>query len=258
MYPGKKHCPIERFYAASRENLSDIVFLCNEMAFAGTIGAATSPMDSKHTAIVDPGATRRNHMNQLGQLRITVANSSDAGDVASIYAPYVRDTAITFEYDAPDAHEMAARIERVSATHPWLVARDAAGTALGYAYAIPYYGRAAYAWCVETSIYVDREARGCGIGTALYQELERALTAQGILNLYACVATTSTPDTHLDNGSVTFHERRGYHEIGHFPDCGYKFGHWYDTVWMERNLGVHALPQPSVRPFPQVRAELGL
>ena len=195
---------MERFYAASREALSDIAILCNEMAFAATIGAATSPMDPKQTtAIVDPGATRRNHMKQLDQLRISVATSSDAADVATIYAPYVRDTAITFEYEAPDTREMAARIERIGATHPWLIARDATGAALGYAYASPYYGRAAYAWCVETSIYVDREARGCGIGTALYQELERALTAQGILNLYACVATTSTPDTHLDNGSVT-------------------------------------------------------
>ena len=251
--------PIERFYAANPETLSAIDILCGEMTVAATIGAATSPMDPERAAaIVDPGATRRNHMNQLDQLRISVATSSDAADVATIYAPYVRDTAITFEYEAPDTREMAARIERIGATHPWLIARDATGAALGYAYASPYYGRAAYAWCVETSIYVDREARGCGIGTALYQELERALTAQGILNLYACVATTSTPDAHLDNGSITFHERRGYHEIGHFPNCGYKFGHWYDTVWMERDLDNHTLPQPAVRPFPQVRAELGI
>ena len=197
-------------------------------------------------------------MNQLDRLRITVATSADAADIATIYAPYVQDTAITFEYDAPDAREMAARIERIGATHPWLIARDATGAALGYAYASPYYGRAAYAWCVETSIYVNHEARGRGVGTALYQELERALTTQGILNLYACVATTDAPDAHLDNGSVTFHERRGSREIGHFPNCGYKFGRWYDTVWMERDLGDHTLPQPAVRPFPQVRAKLGL
>ncbi len=114
----------------------------------------------------------------MGQLRITVATSADAADIAAIYAPYVRDTAITFEYDAPSAQEMSARIERIGATHPWLIAHDAAGTALGYAYASPYYGRAAYAWCVETSIYVDRSARGRGVGRALYQELERVLAAQ--------------------------------------------------------------------------------
>lgn len=194
----------------------------------------------------------------MGQLRITVATSADAADIAIIYAPYVQDTAITFEYEAPGAQEMAERIERISATHPWLVARDATGTALGYAYTSPYYGRAAYAWCVETSIYVGQGSRGRGVGRALYQELERALAAQGILNLYACIATTSTPDAHLDNGSVTFHTRLGYREIGRFPKCGYKFGRWYDTVWMERDLGEHTLGQPSVLPFPQVRSRLGL
>ena len=65
----------------------------------------------------------------MGQLRITVATSADAADIAAIYAPYVRDTAITFEYDAPSAQEMSARIERIGATHPWLIAHDAAGTA---------------------------------------------------------------------------------------------------------------------------------
>ena len=152
----------------------------------------------------------------MEELRITVATSADAADIAAIYAPYVQDTAITFEYEAPSAQEMAERIERITATHPWLVARDAVGSVLGYAYASPYYGRAAYAWCVETSIYVDRSVRGRGVGSALYQELERALSAQDILNLYACIATTNVPDAHLDNGSVAFHERRGYHDIGRF------------------------------------------
>ena len=194
----------------------------------------------------------------MEELRITVATSTDAADIAIIYAPYVQDTAITFEYEAPGAREMSSRIERITSTHPWLVARDPSGVAVGYAYARPYYGRAAYAWCVETSIYVAREKRGHGAGSALYRELERTLAAQGVLNLYACIATTSTPDTHLDNGSVTFHTRLGYREIGRFPKCGYKFGRWYDTVWMERDLGEHTLGQPSVLPFPQVRDKLGL
>lgn len=194
----------------------------------------------------------------MDKLSIATATSADAAEIAAIYAPYVRDTAITFEYEAPSAREMSSRIERITSTHPWLVARDLSGVAVGYAYASPYYGRAAYAWCVETSIYVAREKRGHGTGSALYRELERALAAQGVLNLYACIATTSTPDTHLDNASVAFHERRGYREIGRFQSSGYKFGRWYDTVWMERDLGEHLSEQPAVLPFPQVRDKLGL
>ncbi|MCI2123607.1 MAG: GNAT family N-acetyltransferase [Olsenella sp.] len=194
----------------------------------------------------------------MDELHIAAATSADAADIAAIYAPYVRDTAITFEYEAPSAQEMSSRIKRVTATHPWLIARNSKGVALGYAYASPYYGRAAYAWCAETSIYVASRERGHSIGSTLYKELERTLSAQGVLNLYACIATTRTPDSHLDNASVDFHTRRGYHEIGRFPNCGYKFGRWYDTVWMERDLGEHRANQPPVRTFSQVKATLGL
>ena len=93
----------------------------------------------------------------MDKLSIATATSADAAEIAAIYAPYVRDTAITFEYEAPSAREMSSRIERITSTHPWLVARDPSGVAVGYAYASPYYGRAAYAWCVETSIYIARE-----------------------------------------------------------------------------------------------------
>lgn len=162
----------------------------------------------------------------------------DAEALLAIYAPYVEQTAITFEYDVPTVDEFRRRIEEVSKRYPWLVAVD--GTRIvGYAYASAFQKRAAYQWAVETSIYVDRNERGRGIGRRLHETLEEALKQQGILNMNACIAYTEQEDEYLTLDSVRFHERLGYSRVARFHKCGKKFGRWYDMIWMEKLIGEH-------------------
>lgn len=190
-------------------------------------------------------------------LIIRCARMEDAGRLLEIYAPYVEKTAITFEYDVPAEEEFAGRMEKVMKKYPYLVAeRD--GEILGYAYASPFHSRAAYGWCVETSIYVVMEKRSGGIGGALYNRLEEALRAQGILNLNACIGFADPEDEYLKNDSVSFHAHFGYSMVGRFHRCGWKFGRWYDMVWMEKMLGEHGTDIQSVKRFDEVRAELKL
>ncbi|MBQ2955938.1 MAG: GNAT family N-acetyltransferase [Clostridia bacterium] len=190
-------------------------------------------------------------------LIIRCARREDAGSLLEIYAPYVEKTAITFEYEVPAKEEFAARMEKVMEKYPYLVAeRD--GEILGYAYASPFHSRAAYGWCVETSIYVDMEKRSGGIGGALYNRLEEALKAQGILNLNACIGFADPEDEYLKNDSVSFHAHFGYSMVGRFHRCGWKFGRWYDMVWMEKMLGDHGTDVKPVKRFDEVRAELKL
>ena len=110
---------------------------------------------------------------------------------------------------------------------------------LGYAYAAVFKDRAAYDRCVEVTVYLAPEAQGRGIGKALYAELEQRLAEMGIINLYACIAVTDTEDEYLTNRSRDFHAHLGYREIGTFRKCGWKFGRWYDMVWMEKFIGEH-------------------
>ena len=187
-------------------------------------------------------------MFPMSSLLIRVARPEDGEALAALYAPYARDTAITFEYEVPDAEEFTARIRRTLARYPFLVA-EREGKPVGFVYASPFKNRAAYDWAVETSIYVAKDAHGEGIGRRLYEALEGALKPMGITNLYACIAYTETPDPHLNNASVYFHEKMGYRMVGRFTRCGYKFEHWYDMVWMEKMLGEHPVPAEPVRPF---------
>ena len=175
----------------------------------------------------------------MHSITIRPATQADVPAMLEIYAPYVRETAISFEYDVPTLQEFSARLDRVRPHHPWLLAEED-GRILGYAYASPFKGRRAYDWAVETSIYVCRDVRGQGIGRLLHDALQAALAQQGILNMCACIAAPHGPeDETLTCASQRFHERLGYRLVGRFSQCGCKFGRWYDMVWMEKHIGPH-------------------
>ena len=177
---------------------------------------------------------------------IRTAAASDAEGLLAIYAPYVRRTAITFEYDVPSAREFRHRIESTLEFYPYLVAEEE-DRLIGYAYAGRFQPREAYDWAVETSIYLDVNVRGRGIGTWLHAELERACRSMNVQNMDACIAAPrEADDPHLTDASIGFHEHLGYRMVGRFEQVGYKFGRWYDMVWMERLIGDHATPASPV------------
>jgi phosphinothricin acetyltransferase len=157
----------------------------------------------------------------------------------------VEHTAITFEYEVPTVAEFKNRIETTLKKYPYLVA-EKDKELLGYAYAGAFKERAAYDWAVETSIYVRMDLKRQGIGSLLYATLEKALKAQGILNLNACIAYAVCEDEFLTNDSVYYHEKQGYIKVAHFHKCGYKFNRWYDMVWMEKIIGEHTDNQPMI------------
>lgn len=199
-----------------------------------------SPLDERITSM----------RKDITDITINTVEVADANTLLKIYEPYVRDTAITFEYDVPTVEEFQNRISEISAKYPYIKAIDDKGTIVGYAYANTFKGRAAYDWSVETTIYVNRELQGKGIGKSLYIELEKRLAGMGILNANACIAVLrddQTLDEHLTNGSVAFHEKLGYRLVGRFHDSGFKFNTWYDMVWMEKMLGEHTTTPQKVK-----------
>lgn len=187
-------------------------------------------------------------------VRIREATPKDAAALVEIYAPYVRETAVTFEYDVPSVAEFSGRIERVLEKFPYLVAENN-GEIVGYAYAGAFHPRAAYQWCAEMSVYVKQNARRMGVGRMLYDAMEAILRMQQLTNVEACIAVPSAPDAHLTMDSVRFHEKMGYRMVGAFHQCGYKFDTWYDMVWMEKYIGEHTHAQPSVLRFDEIREE---
>ena len=173
------------------------------------------------------------------------ARLEDAERLLEIYAYYVKNTAITFEYDIPKLSAFRERMGNTQKRYPYLVVeRD--GVIQGYAYAGPFVGRAAYSWSCELTIYLDHSAQKCGLGRKIYGALEDRLREMGILNLYACIGYPEEEDEYLTRNSAGFHAHLGFTAVGQFHNCGYKFGRWYHMIWMEKIIGEHRRDQPPV------------
>jgi phosphinothricin acetyltransferase len=179
-------------------------------------------------------------------MKIENVTTEDAGKLLEIYAYYVRETAVSFEYDVPTVAEFEKRIIDITSKYPYIKAVNDDNIIVGYAYANTFKDRLAYDWSVETTIYVRNNLRHIGIGKLLYQSLEELLRDMGILNMNACIAVTSDNDAHLTNDSVYFHEKMGFQLVGTFHNSGYKFNTWYNMIWMEKLIGRHSTIQNPV------------
>jgi L-amino acid N-acyltransferase YncA len=149
----------------------------------------------------------------------------DGAACAQVYAPYVLESSVSFEYDAPDGAEMARRIELANASYAWLVA-ELDGRVVGFAYASQHRPRAAYRWDVDVAIYMDRVAHGRGLGRALYEALFELLRHQGI---YVAVAGIALPN----DASVGLHRALGFVRVGTYERIGYKAGAWRAVEWWQ-------------------------
>lgn len=174
----------------------------------------------------------------MEHFKIRMATPKDALDILELYQPYIKNTAITFEYDVPTLQEMEERIKKVLQKFPYLVVYQGEFL-LGYAYASHLQPRAAYQYSAEVSIYIHESNRSCGLGSKLYDVLEAILKRQNIKNIYACI-------TYPNESSIAFHEKRGYQINGHFHQCGYKLNQWWDMVWMEKYIEKHHVPNDFI------------
>ncbi|MDT2735514.1 GNAT family N-acetyltransferase [Enterococcus pseudoavium] len=177
-------------------------------------------------------------------IEIRVATPADAAQLQAIYAPYVKETTITFDYEVPTEADFAATIAETLHLYPYFVATENERI-LGYVYAHAYKNRAAYDWAVEVSVYVDRERQSHGVGKQLYQVLEATLKKQNVAILTACI-------TGGNQGSLTFHEKMGYEQVANFPKIGYKFDQWLDVLWLQKCLTETAGKLPPFIPFSEL------
>ena len=179
-------------------------------------------------------------------MNIGFAAVGDAGELLAIYGQYI-ETPTTFECALPAEAEFAERIRSVSTCYPYLVCREN-GRIIGYAYAHRQAERAAYQWNAELSIYLDREARGRGVGRRLYGALMELLRLQGIRTVYALV-TVPNP------ASEGLHRSMGFRCMGVQRSTGYKDGAWRDVAWFEKTIGTYDEAPAPLRPLRAVPRE---
>ncbi len=162
---------------------------------------------------------------------LRVAEPTDAGAMLAIYSPFIMQTGITQETEVPTTESFAERVKTTMLERPWIVC-EVDGTIAGYAYAGKHRERKGYQWCVETSVYINKQFHHNGIATALYTALIEILKKQHYVNAYA-VITLPNPI------SVSFHEKFGFTYLTTYKKIGYKLGQWHDVGWWELQLNPH-------------------
>lgn len=176
-------------------------------------------------------------------MEIRAARPDDCPAIAGIYAHHVLYGTASYETEPPDPAEMARRMDRVLGSGwPWLVAQQADGSLLGYAYATQFRDRAAYRFVCEDSIYIRNDARGHGVGKALLAALVDACTAAGFRQMVAVIGGA-------EPASEALHARLGFAVAGRLSAIGRKQGRWLDTLYMQRPLGPGSSEPPAIEPI---------
>ncbi|MBL8004139.1 MAG: N-acetyltransferase [Candidatus Kapabacteria bacterium] len=176
--------------------------------------------------------------------KIRLVQESDASAIAEIYRPYVEQTSISFEYEAPSPTEILQRIQNITTEYPWLVCLNG-NTIIGYAYAGTHRHRTAYQWSVESAIYFSQEFHSKGLAPILYKTLFSLLQNQGF---HTVLAGITTPN----DKSVHFHQKMGFTHLGTYTNIGFKFGKWHDTQWYQRPLNDYTTEPSTPKKFPEI------
>ncbi len=176
------------------------------------------------------------------------ATEEDVVSILAIYAPYVTDSAITFEYDVPSEEEFRQRIRTISAEYPYFVC-ESDGQIIGYAYAHRHMERAAYQWNAEISIYIRQGFTGKGLGKTMCQALIDLLRLQGIRNVFSCVTIPNERSAHL-------HHSMEFSTEGIFQNAGYKCGKWQTIAWFRKNIAPYTNEPAPFLPISRIDRQL--
>lgn len=176
----------------------------------------------------------------MSQATLRDATRADLPAIAEIYAHAVKNGTASYELEPPTLAEMGERLAALEkGGYPYIVAADAGGSLLGYAYAGPFRPRPAYRFIVENSIYIAPALQGRGIGRLLLSGLIERCAALGFRQMIAVIGDSA------NTASIRIHAHAGFALIGTHPNVGLKFGRWLDTVMMQRALGAGSASVPG-------------
>lgn len=175
---------------------------------------------------------------------IRLATPDDCNEILDIYAPYVADTTISFEYVVPTAQEFRGRMEGIMRVYPYLVCEEG-GRIVGFAYASRFKERASYDWDITLSVYFSPGHTARGLGGRMYACLERLLRLQNVQNMYGYIDSSNAH-------SHRFHAKQGFRQIVVYEKVGYKLGRWLDSTGFVKFIGAHETPPRPFIPFPEL------
>lgn len=132
-------------------------------------------------------------------------------------------------FSAPLPESFYERFLAMTAGYPAVAALDG-DTVVGFAFLRAYHPAPALKSCAEITYFIHPDHTRHGLGERLLDYLTKQAAAMGVTDIVASVSS-------LNPGSIAFHERHGFRQVGRLNGVGCKFGREFDVVYLQRSLG---------------------
>ncbi|MGE5295918.1 MAG: N-acetyltransferase family protein [Solirubrobacterales bacterium] len=161
-------------------------------------------------------------------IRLSPLTSADGRDVVDLFNHYVANSFAAFP-EEPVPYPFFDRLMEAARGWPTLAARSPDGRFLGFALLRRHNPWPTSAHVAEITYFLSPDATGQGIGSKMLAELETRAKDHGIRTILASIAS-------LNEGSLAFHRKHGFVEVGCFRNICIKRGTFFDVVWMQKTL----------------------
>ncbi|MCB2192748.1 MAG: GNAT family N-acetyltransferase [Deltaproteobacteria bacterium] len=129
---------------------------------------------------------------------------------------------------APLPNEAWKRFSHALGGYPAFVIKHG-DEVVGFGALKPYLMPDTMARTAEVSYFILPNYTRMGLGSRLLEILAAEAKDRGVDNLLANVSS-------LNEGSLRFHERHGFVQVGRFPKVGRKWGKDFDLIWLQKVL----------------------
>lgn len=176
------------------------------------------------------GTPKQKGGQPLAEVTYTVrdAREDDLLPLLDIYNDAVITSTATFDLEPQTPEQRRKWFDEHGREYP-LIIIEVEGRAVGYATLSPFRDKPAYSRSVESSVYIHRDYRGAGLGTAA---MRAAIERAEELNYHTIVAAIVPPN----EASVRLHRKLGFKHVGLFAEVGFKFGRWRDVDFFQLHL----------------------
>ena len=162
----------------------------------------------------------------LNNISIRPAKRNDLKAIVRIYNQAIINTEATFDTKPKTVESQVEWFNEHSEKFPLMVAEGKDGRILGWASLSRWSDRCAYENTAESSVYVDQDHQGEGIGDILMSELYRLAKKNNIHVVIARISGQNETSIHL-------HQKYGFEHIGTMKEVGYKFNRYIDVHLMQ-------------------------
>lgn len=173
---------------------------------------------------------RADGIHNLQDCRLRCGKPEDLPGILSILNHYILKTHHTFDTVPFSVDDKSDWMAQFSDTGPYqIVVAESNDHILGYAHSCPFKPKPAYDITVETTVYLQHELTGSGLGSRLMSELLKRISGTGTRSAVAMITLPSP-------ASVALHQKLGYRETGMLNEAGFKFQRYWDVGFFQKFL----------------------